>query len=137
MVIAHFLHYSELIRSSCTFKIFTYMLLWWATNVYNSSCACNGLYIIVYIQLVIPHTLGSAIVLSQNTIIYLYVGSFLESILLLKGSLFTHYITILYGIYMPCVFVIYLYYISKINIIHSFIHIYIYSSYICVLVSIL
>ena len=59
-------------------------------------------------------------------LIYLRVESFLESILLLKGSFFTHYITILYYIHMPCVLIINLYYTSKINIIHSFTYIDVY-----------
>ena len=48
--------------------------------------------------------------------------SFLESIFLLNGSFFTYYITNLYCIHMPCVLIMYVYYISKINSIHSFIH---------------
>ena len=48
------------------------------------------------------------------------VKSFLESVSLLKGSFFTHYITILYCIHMPCVLIINFYYTSKINIIHLF-----------------
>ena len=32
----------------------------------------------------------------------------------IKGSFFTHYITILYCIHMPCILAIYLYYTSKI-----------------------
>ena len=59
-------------------------------------------------------------------IMFKSVESFLESILLLKGSFFTHYITILYCIHMPCVLIINLYYTSKINIIHSFIHVSLY-----------
>ena len=57
-------------------------------------------------------------------LIYLCVESFLESILLLKAYFFTHYITInlLYCIHMPCVLIIYLYYTSKINSIHSFVY---------------
>ena len=38
----------------------------------------------------------------------------------IKGFLYTHYLTILYCIHMPCVFIINLYYTSKINIMHSF-----------------
>ena len=52
-------------------------------------------------------------------IIYSCVESFLESISLLKGSFFTHYIKISYCIHMPGVLIIYLYYTNKINIIHS------------------
>ena len=37
---------------------------------------------------------------------------------MLKDSFFTHYLTILYFIHMPCVLIINLYYTSKINIIH-------------------
>ena len=48
--------------------------------------------------------------------IFIYF-SVLESISLLKGSFCTCYITILYRIHNQSVLIIYLYYISKINII--------------------
>ena len=56
-------------------------------------------------------------IIGNTNIVVSFVESFLESILLLKGPFFTHYITILYCIHMPCILIINLYYTSEINII--------------------
>ena len=49
-------------------------------------------------------------------------GIFYRKHIAIKGFFFTHYLTILYCIHITCVLIINLYYTSKINIIHSFIH---------------
>ena len=87
-------------------------------ELFDSLCNLISIYIIIVMLLAYFFCFCSLI------LIYFCVESFLKSILLLKCSFFTYYITILYCIHMPCVLIINLYYTSKINIIHSFIIIY-------------
>ena len=82
-------------------------------ELYDSLCNLISLYIIIVTLLSYLFCFCSLL------LIYFCVESFLERILLLKGSFFTHYLTILYCINMPCVLIINLYYTSKINIIHN------------------
>ena len=71
-------------------------------EIFNSLCNLISLYIIIVMLLSYFFCFCSLI------LIYLCVESFLESILLLglMGSFFTHYLTILYCINMPCVLII-------------------------------
>ena len=65
-------------------------------ELFDSLCKLISLYIIIVMLLSYFFCVCSLIH------IYLGVRFFLKSIFLLKGSFFTHYITILYCIHIPC-----------------------------------